>query len=183
MTTPYDAAFVRDTAHFSKIYYGASIAALCSLAVRKGYSLVASNSAGNNAFFVRNDLLGSLPVLSPTQAYRRAQFREYHDEKGQLTFDDFDSRLRKISHLSLHDLKTNTVAKIADIPGILTLVDRARSIMHSVTTKTALVTGGYGFLGRAVAHKLKRQGYRVVGVGHGRWASARSSWRMDSMYG
>jgi len=120
VTTPYDAAFVRDTAHFSKIYYGASIAALCSLAARKGYSLVASNSAGNNAFFVRNDLLGSLPVLSPQQGYRRAQFREYHDENGQLTYDDFESRLRKISHLSLHDLKTNTVAKIADIPGILT---------------------------------------------------------------
>ena len=44
--------------------------------------------------------------------------------------------------------------------------------MQSVTTKTALVTGGYGFLGRAVAHKLKRQDYRVVGVGHGRWTSA-----------
>lgn len=120
VTTPYDAAFVRDTAHFSKIYYGASIAALCSLAARKGYSLVASNSAGNNVFFVRNDLIGSLPVLSPAQAYRRAQFREYHDENGQLTFDDFETRLHKISHLSLHDLKTNALAKIADIPGILT---------------------------------------------------------------
>lgn len=120
VTTPYDAAFVRDTAHFSKIYYGASIRALCSLAARKGYSLVASNSAGNNVFFVRNDLLGSLPVLSPEQAYRRAQFREYHDENGQLTFDDFETRLRKISHLSLYDLKTNALARIADIPGILT---------------------------------------------------------------
>ena len=37
----------------------------------------------------------------------------------QLTFDDLESRLRKISHLSLHDLKTNTLAKIGDIPGIL----------------------------------------------------------------
>jgi hypothetical protein len=121
VTTPYDPAFVRDTAHFSKIYYGASIGALCSLAIRKGYSLVGSNSAGNNAFFVRNDVLGSLPVLSPQQAYRRAQFREYHDENGQLTFDDFESRLRKISHLSLHDLRTNKLTRIADIPGILTV--------------------------------------------------------------
>jgi hypothetical protein len=120
VTTPYDAGFVRDVAHFSRIYYGASIGALCSLAGRKGYSLVGSNSAGNNAFFVRNDLVGALPVLLPEQAYRRAQFREYHDEKGQLTFDDLESRLRKISNLSLLDLKTNTVAKIADIPGILT---------------------------------------------------------------
>lgn len=120
VSTPYDAAFVRDTAHFSKIYYGASIAALHSLGARKGYSLVASNSAGNNVFFVRNDLLGSLPALSPVQAYRRSQFREYHDENGHLTFDDFEKRLRKISHLALHDLKTNALARMADIPGVLT---------------------------------------------------------------
>lgn len=43
--------------------------------------------------------------------------------------------------------------------------------MQSVVQKTALVTGGYGFLGRAVARKLKRQGYRVIGIGHGPWAS------------
>ena len=118
VTTPYDPGFVRDTAHFSKIYYGTSIAALGSLGARKGYSLVASNSAGNNAFFVRNDVRGSLPVLSPEQAHRRAQFREYHDENGELTFDDLPTRLRKIGHLSLHDLKTNSLIKVADIPGI-----------------------------------------------------------------
>lgn len=119
VTTPYDAGFVRDTAHFSKIYYGASISALCTLAGRKGYSLVASNSAGNNVFFVRNDLLSSLRVLSPAQAYRQAQFREFHDESGQLTFDDLANRLRKIEGLCLYDLRANTLAKIADIPGML----------------------------------------------------------------
>lgn len=35
--------------------------------------------------------------------------------------------------------------------------------------RTALVTGGFGFLGRAVARKLKELGYRVIGIGHGRW--------------
>ncbi|QTN24260.1 hypothetical protein HZ992_04475 [Rhizobacter sp. AJA081-3] len=119
VSTPYDPTFVRDQAHFSKIYYGASISALTALAARKGYSLVAANSAGNNVFFVRSDLLGPLKVLKPQQAYRRAQFREFHDENGQLTFDDFEARLRKISHLPLHDLKTGQVARIADIPGIL----------------------------------------------------------------
>lgn len=119
VTTPYAPDFVRDNAHFSKIYYGASISALCSLAARKGYSLVAANSAGNNIFFVRNDLIRTLTVLSPAQAYRRAQFREYHDEGGLLTFDDFETRLRRISHLTLYDLKTDRLVKIADIPGIL----------------------------------------------------------------
>jgi hypothetical protein len=119
VTVPYDEAFVRDTAHFSKIYYGASISALCSLAASKGYSLVASNAAGNNVFFVRTDLLGRLPVLPAAQAYRRAQFREYHGEDGRLTYDDFETRLRKISHMPLWDLTTNGLRKISEIPGVL----------------------------------------------------------------
>ena len=119
VTIPYDPNFVRDSAHFSKIYYGASVSALNSLAQLKGYSLVASNSVGNNIFFVRNDLIGSLPVLSVSQAYRRAEFREYHDENGNLTFDDFDTRINNISNLPLHDLKTGKLTKIANIPGIV----------------------------------------------------------------
>src|SRR5687768_4048710 len=43
--------------------------------------------------------------------------------------------------------------------------------MQTAIHKTALVTGGYGFVGRAVALRLKRRGYRVVGVGHGRWTT------------
>ena len=119
VTTPYDPSFIRDSAHFSKIYYGASISALNSLAQLKGYSLVASNSAGNNIFFVRNDLIGSLPTLSVSQAYRRAEFREYHDENGKLTYDDFDTRINSISDLLLYDLKTSRLAKISDISGII----------------------------------------------------------------
>lgn len=125
VTTPYDVAFTRDAAHFSKIYYGASISALTSLASSKGYSLVASNSVGNNVFFVRNDLVGKLPLISPTQAYRHSQFREYHDETGKLTYDDFDARISKIGHLPLLDLKTNTLKKISDITGIISSLNKA----------------------------------------------------------
>lgn len=37
--------------------------------------------------------------------------------------------------------------------------------------KCILVTGGHGFLGRAVAGRFKAQGYTVVGLGNGRWDS------------
>jgi hypothetical protein len=114
VSTPYDPAFVRDSAHFSKIYYGASIAALNSLAQSKGYSLVASNGAGNNLFFVRDDVRGSLPVLSCAQAYRRPVFRESHDESGKLTFEDFDTRLRHIGHLPVYDFASKSTRPIAD---------------------------------------------------------------------
>ncbi|MGE4239661.1 NAD-dependent epimerase/dehydratase family protein [Ramlibacter sp.] len=37
--------------------------------------------------------------------------------------------------------------------------------------KTALVTGGYGFLGRAVARRFRARGYRIVGIGRGAWTA------------
>jgi hypothetical protein len=115
VTTPYSPTFVRDSAHHSRIYYGASISALTSLAARKGYSLVAGNQAGNNIFFVRNDVLGDLKVRTPQDVYRRSQFREYHDTQGQLTFDDFETRLSKIGELMLHDLRSGKEGKIRDL--------------------------------------------------------------------
>jgi hypothetical protein len=118
VTIPYDPSFAREAAHFSKIYYGASIAALNALALRKGYSLVASNSAGNNVFFVRNDSLGGLSVVTPQEAYVRAQFREFHDESGRLTFYDFEQRLQSIRHLPVYDLDRDQVTSIGAIPEI-----------------------------------------------------------------
>jgi hypothetical protein len=112
VTTPYDPAFVRDKSHYSKVYYGASISALNALAVSKGYSLVAGNRTGNNIFFVRNDLLSNMKVITPAEAYRCAQFREFHNEQGQLTFDDFETRLQKIGDLPLFDISTNSLSTV-----------------------------------------------------------------------
>jgi UDP-glucose 4-epimerase len=35
---------------------------------------------------------------------------------------------------------------------------------------TVLITGGFGFLGRAIARKFKELDYRVIGIGRGHWA-------------
>jgi UDP-glucose 4-epimerase len=37
-------------------------------------------------------------------------------------------------------------------------------------TQTTLITGGFGFLGRAVAICFKQNGHRVIGIGHGEWS-------------
>jgi hypothetical protein len=117
VSTPYDPHFVRGNAHHSKIYYGASIAALNALAESRNYSLVAANEAGNNVFFVRNDVRGSLPVLTCAEAYRRASFREFHDEAGRLTYDDFETRLEKIGQLPVYDFVSKSVRRIAEVAG------------------------------------------------------------------
>jgi UDP-glucose 4-epimerase len=36
--------------------------------------------------------------------------------------------------------------------------------------KTILITGGFGFFGRAVARKFRQSGWRIVGLGRGHWA-------------
>jgi len=87
VTVPYDPGFVRFKAHPSNIYYGASLAALCVLGQRKGYSFVGCNRAGNNAFFVRSALRpAGLPELTPLQGFVGLQFRESRDASGQLAF-------------------------------------------------------------------------------------------------
>jgi hypothetical protein len=87
VTVPYDPNFRRAVAHHSMIYYGASLKALARLANRKGYALVGCNSAGNNAFFVRRDLLNKpLKERSVTESFVRNQFREARDVDGRLVF-------------------------------------------------------------------------------------------------
>ena len=115
VTVPYSHDFVRDDIHFSKIYYGASISALNGLAIKKGYKLVASNSAGNNLFFVRDDLMQNLDELTVQEAYVESEFREYHDENGHLTFFNFQDRFEKIKHLEIFDITSGSNIKIADI--------------------------------------------------------------------
>jgi hypothetical protein len=56
ITVPYEAEFRAQQKHSSRYYHGASLTALENLGRRLGYSLVTCESAGVNAFFVREDL-------------------------------------------------------------------------------------------------------------------------------
>ena len=106
VTVPYDPSFVRTSAHFSKIFYGASIAALTSLANRKGYKLAASNQSGNNVFYVREDLMGDLNEMAIKDAYKPIKFREVHNAQGDLTFLSFDEARKVIGELNVYNIKT-----------------------------------------------------------------------------
>lgn len=52
ITVPYEATFTAAAKHASRYYHGASLAALEKLGKEKGYTLVAADAAGVNAFFV-----------------------------------------------------------------------------------------------------------------------------------
>jgi hypothetical protein len=105
VSVPYDPQFVRRQAHYSMIYYGASLTALTQLGQTKGYALVGCNTAGNNAFFVRKDVRpANLPGLNPSEAYVRASFRESRDQAGSLNFLSSADEQKILETLPLVDL-------------------------------------------------------------------------------
>jgi len=107
-------AFERARAHPSHLYWGASLAALDGLACRKGYALVGGNSAGNNAFWVREDVLGDLPRASVDDAYAVSRFRESRDESGALTYvRDRAARLALIRNMPLWDVEAERTVTVA----------------------------------------------------------------------
>ncbi len=69
VTVPYEPEFSRKKKR-DRLYFGASLRALAGLASSKGYRLVAVESRGVNAFFVRNDVAPEIPACSVPHAYR-----------------------------------------------------------------------------------------------------------------
>ncbi len=115
VTVPYDPLFTREQAHYSNLYWGCSLKALELLGRKKGYALVGSNSAGNNAFFIRRDCLSGLSELTAKQAYVESKFRESRDASGALTFLSGVSRLHIIAELPVYDVECNAMLKIGAI--------------------------------------------------------------------
>lgn len=107
VTVPYDPLFLRARAHHSHLYFGASLAALQCLAGEKGYALAGSNSAGNNAYFVRRDLLNDVVrERSVAAAFADSRFRESRDTSGRLTYRSGAERLEMLRGLPVVDVRT-----------------------------------------------------------------------------
>lgn len=114
ISIPFQANFQRSRAHYSNMYYGASISALTYLAGMRGYSLVAGNSAGNNVFFVRNDCLGPLQRMCPAEAYVAAAFREARGADGEVQFLSFEERQREIADLPVVDVVSGVQSSLRE---------------------------------------------------------------------
>jgi hypothetical protein len=104
VSVPYDPNFERSKAHYSNLFWGASISAFGHLGAQKGFSLVGSNAVGNNIFFVRNDRLGRVKPLSTREAWVDSRFRDSRDKNGQLNFLGGASRRLEILDVPLIDV-------------------------------------------------------------------------------
>jgi hypothetical protein len=115
ITIPYAPAFNRTKAHYSNLYWGASLKALCSLADKKGYAFVGCNSNGNNAHFVRRDKVGNIPIISVEQGYVESRFRESRNINGNLTFLSGKQRIDAIKELQVFDVEHSRTTQIKNL--------------------------------------------------------------------
>jgi hypothetical protein len=112
ISVPYDRAFQREQAHYSNLFWGASIRALEHLASKKGYALVGSNTAANNLFFVRKDRLGRLNAQTPAEAFIESRFRDSRDASGKLNFLGGQTRRLEILDSPVVDVVTGATTTL-----------------------------------------------------------------------
>ena len=87
ITIPYDKEFDRTNAHYSNLFWGASLPALSYLASKKGYALIGSNLAGVNAYFLKNSLLNDkVKEISIDKAFKVSKFRDSRNKDYSLSY-------------------------------------------------------------------------------------------------
>jgi hypothetical protein len=116
VTIPYDPLFEYGSAHYSHLYFGASLTALHGLLTARGYILVGCESHGANAFFVRSDVAGTLSPVGPAAAYASSRFRSSRGKNGQLTYIGGHRAIRElIADLPLVDVTTGAMLRVRDL--------------------------------------------------------------------
>ncbi len=114
ISIPYKSDFDRSKSHYSNLYWGASIEAFKSLAKKKGYKFLTTNSAGNNAYFIKENYFDKLNLQIKKNIFQ-SKFRESRNEEGDKTFVDFNKRLKIIGHLEVEDVETGKISKISEL--------------------------------------------------------------------
>ncbi len=114
VTVPYKSDFVRSKEHYSELYFGASLAAFCELAEKKGYDFIGTSSAGVNAYFVRKDLSHPFKKYTSKEGFNESDNRDSKGKKGELLFLRHNERLQLIEELLVYNIENDQLEKIKD---------------------------------------------------------------------
>lgn len=113
ITIPYDKDFIRTNAHYSNLFWGASLPALNHAASKKDYSLIGCNRAGNNAYFVKRSLLNEkVRALSIEEAFVESKFRESRDKDYSLSYLAGKERYEMIKGLNVLNVVSNELEQL-----------------------------------------------------------------------
>ena len=115
ITVPYKKNFTRLKEHYSNLYFGASIQAFISLLNRKNYIFLGTNSAGNNAFFIKKTFSNQVKKIINERKIFKSKFRESRNSKGNLTYLNKKKSLKLIENEFFIDLKSNKKKKLINM--------------------------------------------------------------------
>ena len=115
ITVPYKKNYIRSNEHYSNLFYGASIKAFIDLLKKRNYFFIGTNSAGNNAFFVNQNIWKKAKKLIYEKKIFISKFRESRNSKGKLTFLNKKKSLEMIKNKIVIDLKNNKKTKLFEL--------------------------------------------------------------------
>ncbi len=115
ITVPYKDNYIRSNEHFSNLFYGASIKAFMDLLKKRNYFFIGTNSAGNNAFFVKKNIWKKVNKLITDKKIFDSKFRESRNFNGKLTFLNKKKSLQLIKNKIVIDLKNNKKTKLFEL--------------------------------------------------------------------
>ena len=82
---------------------------------KRNYFLIGTNSAGNNAFFLKKNYFNKANKLVVEKRIFNSKFRESRDIKGNLSFLDKKESLELIKNNFIKDLKNNKKKRIFEL--------------------------------------------------------------------
>jgi methyltransferase FkbM-like protein len=115
ITVPYHSDFTRFNAHYSGLYFGASIGAIRFAAENKGYKFVGTCSNGINAFFVRDDLFIHVETLIGDIRAYPSRHRDSRDRSGNLSFASGVDRLNLIKNMPVINVENDTEVRLSEL--------------------------------------------------------------------
>ena len=121
LTIPNTKNFDRTKAHYSNLYYGASLKSYVSLMNEKGYYLLGVNRLRNNAFFINKDFpktkyFENINIMSLVES-TKSNFCESRDIKGNLNYLNNEEKVKEILDCEVVNLQIDKTSlyKIKDV--------------------------------------------------------------------
>jgi hypothetical protein len=114
LTVPRKDDFNRTNAHFSNLYWGASIVAFNNLLGDKDYKLIGSNRVGCNAFFVKAEFHKLFNNLDPVIFSELVDWRvrESRDINGKKTYLSSSDSREAIKDCLVENISTGEILKL-----------------------------------------------------------------------
>jgi len=117
-TVPRSDNFERFKAHSSGLFFGMSLKASISLLDSKGFTFVGTNRAGNNAFFIKNEMKDQvsipIPIIDNLKTFLDWRIRESRDESGCLNYLNASQAFKIIESLTVIDLQSGDQRRLKD---------------------------------------------------------------------